>query len=167
MEQPFPDERLVAAWTEHPASDVAGPDRLVLAGESDDRSLERLGLRLQLDDRAFMSQGDRPKPYQPRGAMDGKCVDSKLAADMKLWAKWGSSGEIPFVPDQFFKENPIWDYLKPYLLARPNQPWTEFKFNEKRSRKKTGKHTRKKSKKSKSRKRSRKKQSVQSSIDSQ
>jgi hypothetical protein len=99
----------------------------------------------ELDDRAFMSQSDRPKPYQPRGAMDGKCVDSKLAANMKLWAKWGSSGEIPFVPVQFFKENPIWDYLKPYLLARPNQPWTKFKFNEKHRH--NEKYTRKKSNK--------------------
>jgi hypothetical protein len=80
----------------------------------------------EMDDRAFMSQADRPKPFQPRGAVDGKCVDSLLAKDMKLWGKWGSSGDIPFEPDQFFKDHPIWVYLKPYLLARPTQEWTLF-----------------------------------------
>ena len=84
----------------------------------------------ELDDRAFMSQSDRPKPFQPRGAVDGKCVDSALAGDMKLWAKWGSSGNIPFDPKPFFNKHPIWLYLKPYLVARPKQPWTLFSFRQ-------------------------------------
>ena len=107
----------------------------------------------ELDNRAFMSQADRPKPFQPRGAVDGKCIDSALAKEMKLWGKWGSSGSISFDPDPFFKKNPIWSYLKPYLKARPNQPWTLVAFNKnaegggKRTqrvhRKKSRKHTRK------------------------
>ena len=111
----------------------------------------------ELDDRAFMSQADRPKPFQPRGAVDGKCVDSTLASNMKLWGKWGSSGEIPFETEPFFKEHPIWDYLRPYLLDRPNQPWTLFAFAEqlrggkrrKRSLKKRRKRGKKQTKKNK------------------
>jgi len=111
----------------------------------------------ELDDRAFMSQSDRPKPFQPRGAVDGKCVDSVTAEKMGFHAKWGSSGSIPFYTDKFIKDNPIWSYLKDYLLDRPNQPWTLFHFNEKdiskksqtlkknRKSKKPGKKTRKRS----------------------
>ena len=94
-----------------------------------------------------MSQADRPKPFQPRGAVDGKCVDSTLASNMKLWGKWGSSGEIPFETEPFFKEHPIWDYLRPYLLDRPNQPWTLFAFAEQLRGGKRRKHSLKKRRK--------------------
>ena len=85
----------------------------------------------ELDDRAFMSQADRPKPFQPRGAVDGKCVDSVTASRGGFYAKWGSSGNIPFFKDEFIQKNPIWNYLSDYLIDRPNQNWSLFFINEK------------------------------------
>ena len=42
----------------------------------------------ELDDRAFMSQADRPKPYAPRGAVDGKVITSNLARESKFMGIW-------------------------------------------------------------------------------
>ena len=100
----------------------------------------------ELDDRAFMSQSDRPKPFQPRGAMDGKCVDSHTASKGGFYAKWGSSSNIPFYKEPFLKKNPIWNYLKDYLLDRPNQEWTLFHIDDKNKKIKKRSKTLKKSK---------------------
>ena len=98
----------------------------------------------ELDDRAFMCQSDRPKPFQPRGAMDGKCVDSNIASQGGFLAKWGSSGNIPFYKESFLRKNPIWNYLKDYLLDRPNQKWTAFHMNERKKKNRRRKTTLKK-----------------------
>ena len=80
----------------------------------------------ELDGREYMSQADRPKPYQPRGATDGFVIDSKLAKNMSFIGKYGSSCNIPFNADDFFDKNRQWIHLKPYIHSRPLQPWTEF-----------------------------------------
>ena len=95
------------------------------------------------DNRAFMSQADRPKPFQPRGAMDGKVVDSTLAKKMTLIARWGRSCGMPFKTAPFYAKHQQWAYLKTYLHERPTQPWTVFKTSEPRpSQKKTVKRSR-------------------------
>ena len=38
----------------------------------------------ELDQREFMSQADRPKPFQPRGAVDGAVVDTEMAKKMSF-----------------------------------------------------------------------------------
>jgi hypothetical protein len=76
--------------------------------------------------REFMSQADRPKPYEPRGAVDGMAVDSHTAKRMQLWGRWGSSCGMGFYKDAFCDRNMIWDNLRPYLHDRPPQPWTLF-----------------------------------------
>ena len=81
----------------------------------------------ELDDRAFMSDPSRPKPYQPRGAVDGKVMDSDLARKMSFWARWGNSSGLAFDADAFFAEHIQWEYLKGYVKSRPSQPWTLFK----------------------------------------
>jgi len=81
-----------------------------------------------LDGREYMSQADRPLPYQPRGAMDGFVVDSEMAKNMKICGRWGSSCGIPFDADNFFDEHRQWITQKPYITSRPTQPWTEFKI---------------------------------------
>ncbi len=43
------------------------------------------------DKREYMSDPSRPKPYQPRGAIDGMGIDATLAASLQLNARWGSS----------------------------------------------------------------------------
>ena len=80
----------------------------------------------ELDDRAFMSDPSRPKPFQPRGAVDGIVCDTALAKKMAFSARWGSSCGIPFVKTEFCKQNIIWKDQEPYLHDRPQQPWTEF-----------------------------------------
>jgi hypothetical protein len=80
----------------------------------------------ELDGREYMSDPSRPKPFQPRGALDGNIVDSAMTKNMSFLLRWGSSCGTPFYTDKFCSENRVWDYLKPYLHDRPQQPWTTF-----------------------------------------
>lgn len=80
----------------------------------------------ELDAREYMSDQSRPKPFQPRGALDGNVVDSTMAKNMSFSLRWGSSCGIPFDANKFCLENRVWDYLLPYLHDRPQQPWTTF-----------------------------------------
>lgn len=80
----------------------------------------------ELDGREYMSDPSRPKPFQPRGALDGNVIDSALAKKMSFILRWGNSCGMPFNASQFCKENRVWDYLEPYLHNRPSQPWTTF-----------------------------------------
>ena len=89
-----------------------------------------------LDDRAFMSQADRPKPFQPRGALDGIVTDASLARKMGLVARWGSSCGMPFYAKAFCERNIQWADQLPYLKDRPEEPWTTFTMH------KTGRHSR-------------------------
>ena len=106
----------------------------------------------ELDDRAYMSQSDRPKPYQPRGAVDGCVVDSEACKKMGFYGRWGSSCGTPFYVNEFIKQNIQWKRYKPYLLDRPSQPWTYFKSLENpikffKTRKSTKRENNKKTKK--------------------
>jgi hypothetical protein len=83
-----------------------------------------------LDAREFMSQADRPKPYAPRGAVDGKAIDTDTAKHMQFWGRWGSSCGTGFYKDEFCDRNMIWDMYRPYLHDRPPQPWTLFGVNQ-------------------------------------
>ena len=81
----------------------------------------------ELDDRAFMSQSDRPLPYQPRGAVDGCVVDTESCKNMGFYGRWGSSCGTPFYVKEFIKQNIQWKRYGPHLHDRPSQPWTYFK----------------------------------------
>jgi hypothetical protein len=88
----------------------------------------------ELDAREYMSQDSRPKPYQPRGAVDGIVCDTSLAKKMSFIGKFGSSCDIGFNKDEFFKKHRQFEKFSPYLKDRPVQPWTEFSSdNSKRS----------------------------------
>jgi len=79
-----------------------------------------------------MSQADRPKPYQPRGALDGVVCDTTMAKKMSLMARWGSSCGMPFDKTEYCKKNIQWKDQEPYLHDRKGQSWTEFSvLNEK------------------------------------
>lgn len=97
----------------------------------------------ELDAREFMSDPGRPKPFQPRGALDGNVIDSVMARNMSFSLRWGSSCGIPFYKDKFCDENRIWDSLRPYLHDRPQQPWTTFSIYRKGSNSKSKTHKRK------------------------
>jgi hypothetical protein len=83
----------------------------------------------ELDNRAFMSDPSRPKPYQPRGALDGNVCDSTLAKHMSFVLRWGNSCGMTFDKDKFCDKHPEWGYLRKYLHDRPKQPWTLFSIN--------------------------------------
>ena len=95
----------------------------------------------ELDGREFMSDPGRPKPYQPRGALDGCVMDSTQAKAMSFELRYGSSCGTPFLKDAFCDKNRIWSPLKPYLKDRPQQPWTVFSIHHGK-----GKHGNKKTK---------------------
>jgi hypothetical protein len=79
-----------------------------------------------LDAREYMSETGRPKPFSPRGAVDGIVCDTALAKNMSFIGRFGNSCGIPFVKDEFFKKHRQWDKFRPYVKDRPTQPWTEF-----------------------------------------
>ena len=80
----------------------------------------------ELDAREYMSDPSRPKPYQPRGALDGNVCDTTMAQNMSFCLRWGNSCGIPFDKNKFCDEHREWAYLREYLEDRPQQPWTVF-----------------------------------------
>lgn len=80
----------------------------------------------EMDAREYMSDPSRPLPFQPRGALDGNFIDSTLAKNMQMELKWGSSCQIGFDSELFFKEHREWEFLKEYVKSRPVQPYTIF-----------------------------------------
>ena len=87
----------------------------------------------ELDAREYMSDQSRPKPFQPRGALDCNVVDTTMAKAMSFSLRWGNSCGIPFDKNKFCDENRVWDYLRPYLEDRPQQPWTTFRITDKKT----------------------------------
>ena len=85
----------------------------------------------ELDAREYMSDPSRPKPFQPRGAVDGKVMDSDLARDLSFWGRWGNSSGMAFDAQAFLAEHIQWSHLDGYLKDRPSQPWTLFRAGEK------------------------------------
>jgi hypothetical protein len=80
----------------------------------------------ELDPREYMSDPSRPKPFQPRGALDGNVCDTAMAKAMSFSLRWGNSCGTPFDKNKFCDQHREWDYLRPYLEDRPQQPWTTF-----------------------------------------
>jgi hypothetical protein len=78
---------------------------------------------LELDNGAFIVMA----PYLPFGAYDGKIVDAKMAKEMSLEARWGSSCGTPFYTDKFLKDHAQYEWMKGILKNRPSEPWTIFK----------------------------------------
>lgn len=79
-----------------------------------------------LDKREYMSQSDRPKPYSPQGAVDGKVCDAKLIKNMSFIARFGNSCGIPFDKNKFCSEHIQYSGFCRYLKDRPRQEWTHF-----------------------------------------
>jgi hypothetical protein len=79
-----------------------------------------------MDAREYMSDPTRPKPYQPRGSLDGNACDTTMAKNMSFSLRWGNSCGTPFDKNKFCNEHREWAYLREYLRDRPQQPWTTF-----------------------------------------
>lgn len=76
-----------------------------------------------LDPREYMSQESRPKPFQPRGAMDAKICSSDLCNNMQFLARWGSACGTPFMKNEFCDLRHEWNYQREYLEDRPKKTW--------------------------------------------
>lgn len=101
----------------------------------------------ELDSREYMSQESRPKPYQPRGAVDGIVCNTSLAKNMSFIGKFGSSCNIGFNKKDFFKQHRQYEKFKPYLKDRPSKPWTKITIlNIKNIKKKSQKQNKKNNK---------------------
>jgi hypothetical protein len=94
----------------------------------------------ELDAREYMSDPSRPKPHQPRGALDGCAGDSRLTENMSFMARFGSSCGTPFIVNDFCNKRRQWNYLKPLLHDRPTQPWTMFTTTKSYKKRNTQKH---------------------------
>ena len=66
------------------------------------------------------------RAYWPGGAVDGKVVDSDMARDWQLWAKWGSSCDIVFDANEFLEKHPQYGWLKDCLGDLSAKPWMVF-----------------------------------------
>jgi len=53
-------------------------------------------------------------------------VDSQMAKNEQLWARWGSSCEMDFDAEQFLEKHTQYEWLDGYLKDLPTQPWTVF-----------------------------------------
>lgn len=76
-----------------------------------------------LDKREYMSQEGRPKPYQPKGAVDAKIGTSSMCDKMKFMARWGNACGTDFKKDDFCDLRREWEYQRPFLEDRLKQPW--------------------------------------------
>ena len=79
------------------------------------------------DKREYMSDPARPKPNQPRGAVDAKVGSSKLYDSNEFLAIWGRACGAPFDPKTFCEKYILWDNHKEYLEARPTRKWVKCK----------------------------------------
>jgi len=96
-----------------------------------------------LDAREYMSDPSRPKPYAPRGALDGCVIDATMAKNMSFELRYGNSCGTPFLKNDFCDQNRQWAFLRPYLHNRPQMPWTIFSITNKYL-KNMGKYSRRK-----------------------
>ena len=78
----------------------------------------------ELDGREYMSQESRPKPFQPRGAVDAKICTSSLCRNIKFLARWGNACGTPFKKKEFCDKNIQWEYQLTFLEDRDRQPWS-------------------------------------------
>jgi hypothetical protein len=77
----------------------------------------------ELDKRKYISQESRPKPYQPRGSVDGKICSSDLCNKMQFLARWGNACGTEFKKDDFCNLHAQWEYQRAYLEDRLRKPW--------------------------------------------
>jgi hypothetical protein len=83
-----------------------------------------------MDAREYMSQESRPKPYAPRGAVDGIVADTNGIKRMEFVAIFGNSCGMEFDSALFFKKHRQYEKFKDYVKSRPSQPWTSFRFDQ-------------------------------------
>jgi hypothetical protein len=69
-------------------------------------------------------------PYHCSGTVDGKVVDSTMAKQMSVAARFGSACGRPFEAKKFLTAHPQFDWMTDLLKDRPKEPWVTFKAGE-------------------------------------
>lgn len=69
--------------------------------------------------------------YDPAGAVQGKAMDSTMAAKMSFVARAGHPCGEDFIADQFLDQHPEYSWQKPLLRDMKAGPWTVFTSGEK------------------------------------
>lgn len=70
------------------------------------------------------------KPFQPHGAVQGKVVDSRMAAAMTFVARMGHPCGVKFDASKFLEYHPEYSWQAPVLRDMDAGPWTEFRAGE-------------------------------------
>jgi hypothetical protein len=65
-------------------------------------------------------------PYSPEGAVQGKAIDSKMAANMSFVARAGHPCGADFLARDFLEHHPEFAWQKPLLRDMKAGPWTTF-----------------------------------------
>ena len=71
-------------------------------------------------------------PYYPGGTVQGKAVDSAMAAKMSLVARAGHPCGDDFIAQDFLDQHPEYNWQKSLLRDMKAGPWTTFRSGEKR-----------------------------------
>ena len=79
------------------------------------------------DMREYMSDPSRPKPNQPRGAVDAKIGSSNLFKNNQFLAIWGRACGTPFNAKEFCSKYIQWANQEKYLENRPARAWVKCK----------------------------------------
>ena len=91
--------------------------------EKDNPCSRSICAHYDLDKREYMSQESRPKPYQPKGAVDAKIGSSSMCDKMQFMARWGNACGTDFKKDDFCDLRHEWEYQRPFLEDRLKEPW--------------------------------------------
>ena len=91
--------------------------------EKDNMCSRSICAHYDLDKREYMSQEGRPKPYQPKGAVDAKIGSSSMCDKMQFMARWGNACGTDFKKDEFCDLRREWEYQRPFLEDRLKEPW--------------------------------------------
>ena len=91
--------------------------------EKDNPCSRTICAHYDLDKREYMSQESRPKPFQPKGAVDAKIGSSSMCDKMQFMARWGNACGTDFKKDEFCNLRREWEYQSAYLEDRLKEPW--------------------------------------------
>jgi len=74
--------------------------------------------------------GSTSPPFDPHGAVQGKVIDSRMAASMDFAARIGHPCGINFDAAKFLADHPDFSWESPVLRDMDAGPWTEFHIGE-------------------------------------
>ena len=74
--------------------------------------------------------GSTSAPFTPSGAVQGKVIDSSMAAEMKFTARIGRPCGINFDAAKFLSDHPEFSWESPVLRDMVAGPWTQFQIGE-------------------------------------